>query len=427
MKKLLFILFIPFLLMGQTDSNSFLIGDPLPDAPKLAARGEHRVGVKTIQVVNPDQIDILNSSKENTELYDRPLTLEVWYPASLDQKETEEVIYDQVMGNFSDPKRPLIPFKFKGRASRDATSDSSEGPYPLIIVSHGYTGSRLLFTYLTENLASKGYVVVSIDHTDSTFQDANAFNSTLLNRSLDDLFVLNEITRLSKDSSSFLNGLVDTEQAGLIGYSMGGYGAVNVAGGGYSEQAVNFFASSSKGNDALRKRKMGNPDFINSFDNRFKAIVAMAPWGMGYGVWDAEGLKGIKIPTLFVAGSEDDISGYEQGVKAIYEGAVNCERYLLTYINARHNIAPNPPTSEVMAPGLHIDEYLRYADSVWDQRRINNVNQHFITAFLGLKLKNKKDYLPYLDAKGFAEQEPWEGFLPRTSVGLEFRMDKPSE
>ena len=69
--------------MGQTDSNSFLIGDPLPDAPKLAARGEHRVGVKTIQVVNPDQIDILNSSKENTELYDRPLTLEVWYPASL--------------------------------------------------------------------------------------------------------------------------------------------------------------------------------------------------------------------------------------------------------------------------------------------------------------------------------------------------------
>ena len=172
---------------------------------------------------------------------------------------------------------------------------------------------------------------------------------------------------------------------------------------------------------------MGNPDFINSFDNRFKAIVAMAPWGMGYGVWDIEGLKGIKIPTLFIAGSEDDISGYEQGVKAIYEGAVNCERYLLTYINARHNIAPNPPTQEVMAPGLHIDEYLRYADSVWDQRRINNVNQHFITAFLGLKLKNKKDYLPYLDAKGFAEQEPWEGFLPRTSVGLEFRMDKPSE
>ena len=147
------------------------------------------------------------------------------------------------MGNFSDPNRPLIPFKFKGRARRDAVSNSSEGPYPLIIVSHGYTGSRLLFTYLTENLASKGYVVVSIDHTDSTFLDANNFNSTLLNRSLDDLFVLNEMARLSSDSSSFLKGLVNTDKAGLIGYSMGGYGAVNVAGGGYSEQAVKFFCS----------------------------------------------------------------------------------------------------------------------------------------------------------------------------------------
>jgi hypothetical protein len=109
------------------------------------------------------------------------------------------------------------------------------------------------------------------------------------------------------------------------------------------------------------------------------------------------------------------------GVKAIYDGAVNCERYLLTYLNARHNIAPNPPTSDVMQEGLHIDEYLRYADSVWDQRRINNINQHFITAFLGVKLKNKVDFLPYLDANALEKQEPWEGFLPRTSIGLEFK------
>ena len=94
------------------------------------------------------------------------------------------------MGNFSDPKIPLIPFKFKGRASRDVTPNQSNGPYPLIIVSHGYTGSRLMFTYLTENLASKGYVVVSIDHTDSTFQDAKDFSSTLLNRSIDDLSLI---------------------------------------------------------------------------------------------------------------------------------------------------------------------------------------------------------------------------------------------
>jgi len=45
---------------------------------------------------------------------------------------------------------------------------------------------------------------------------------------------------------------------------------------------------------------------------------------------------------------------------------------------------------------------------------------------LGLKLKNNLDFLPYLDAKGFEKQNPWEGFLPRTSVGLEFRSDSPA-
>lgn len=421
MKKLIILLLFPLLGISQAISNEFYIGDPLPDAPLLSKRGKHKVGVKTLKLVNENQLDILISNKDENVLYDRPLTLEIWYPASLKSEEKEEVLYDQVMGNFSDSNRPLIPFQFKGRAKRDANPDSSIGASPLVVFSHGYTGSRFLFTYLTENLASKGYIVVAIDHTDSTFQDANAFNSTLLNRSLDVLFVIDEVAKLNEDPSFFLKGLVDANNAALIGYSMGGYGAVNIAGGGYSEKAVQFFAAASKGNNALEKRMMGNKAFHDSFDNRFKAVVAMAPWGMEYNVWDAEGLKGIKIPTLFVAGSKDDISGYEKGVKAIYDGAVNCERYLLTYLNARHNIAPNPPTSDVMQEGLHIDEYLRYADSVWDQRRINNINQHFITAFLGVKLKNKADFLPYLDANALEKQEPWEGFLPRTSIGLEFK------
>jgi predicted dienelactone hydrolase len=54
-----------------------------------------------------------------------------------------------------------------------------------VVVSHGYPGSRYLLAYLCENLASKGYVVVSIDHTDSTYRDVASFVSTVVNRSLD--------------------------------------------------------------------------------------------------------------------------------------------------------------------------------------------------------------------------------------------------
>ena len=101
MNKSLFYLFIlPLISYSQTFSNSFYIGDPLPDAPVLAARGKHKVGVKTLQVKNPEQIDVLNSNKDETVLYDRPLTLEIWYPSALQTDEVEEVIYEKAWDDF---------------------------------------------------------------------------------------------------------------------------------------------------------------------------------------------------------------------------------------------------------------------------------------------------------------------------------------
>ena len=404
---------------SQSPAKPFVYGDLLPDAPALAARGEYAVGVQTLDLINKNQLDILNYGKGPDSLYNRPLKVEVWYPAEATSGSGELISYDEVMGQNGSPTRPIIPFTFLGRATRNAKPAFSDESYPLVIVSHGYTGSRYLMTYLTENLASKGYVVVAIDHTEATFRDAAGFQSTLLNRSLDDLFVLNEIARLGKQDDSFLNGLVDSENTALIGYSMGGYGAINVAGAGYSPQAAQLFGTVAGGSKALLKRTMGNPEFEASIDPRIKVIVAFAPWGMQRGVWNAEGLAGIKIPSLFVAGSLDDISGYENGTKAIYEGAVNSERYLLTYIDARHNTAPNPAPAESLDSARSIDEYLRYADSVWDSRRINNVNQHFVTAFLGFYLKGNQDYKAYLLVKENTEKNEWPGFKPRTTVGLE--------
>lgn len=413
--------------LSQDGEKTFVYGDLLPDAPELAARGEFSVGVQTLNLVNEDQIDVLNYSKDADSLYDRSLTIEIWYPAETVSDSSTLIQYEEVMGNANNPERPIIPFTFLGRASRNARPVVNGAPYPLIIVSHGYTGSRYLMTYLTENLASKGYVVVSIDHTESTFRDAAGFNSTLLNRSLDVLFVLNEITRLEQEANSFLNGLVNPDLTALIGYSMGGYGVINVAGAGYSPQAAGFFSSMSGGSKALQKRTVGNAEFEASIDPRIKAVIAFAPWGMTRNVWNVEGLAGIKIPAFFIAGSMDDISGYEKGTKAIFEGAVNSDRYLLTYVNARHNVAPNPPPAEAFEPGLHIDEYLRYADSVWDMRRINNINQHFVTAFLGMHLKDKDSYASYLDISENEEGKEWPGFKTRTTVGLELEHREGEE
>jgi predicted dienelactone hydrolase len=398
---------------------SFFVGDALPDAPELAARGTYKVGVQTLDFVNKGQIDVLKAKGGVEPLYDRHLKVEIWYPAIIPEGVKEVVTYDEVLGISSDPKRPLIPFTYIGRALRGATPQYSEGAFPLIVVSHGYVGSRLLLSYLTENLASKGYVVVAIDHTESTFRDAAGFPSTLLNRPKDVLFVMNQMAELGKtESKSFLAGLVDANNTGLVGYSMGGYGVLNASGAGYSGKLDTFFSTISGGSKAIKVRTTNHPDFIASQDMRIKAVVAFAPWGMQRGVWDAEGLKGLKVPTFFIAGSQDDISGYEDGIKAIYNGAVNADRYLLTYMNARHNIAPNPPPVESLKPGLHFDEYYRYAEPAWNERRINNINQHFVTAFMGIHLK-KKEYGKYLDLKANSNQQLWTGFKPRSSVGLE--------
>lgn len=411
-------------LKAQVNQDSFVFGDALPDAPELAPRGEYKVGVRTLELVHKNQIDILKSKAGVEAMYDRPLKVEVWYPAELASDAKELVTYDQVLGASNDPKRPLIPFQFLGRATRDAKPKTNSGAFPLIVVSHGYLGSRLLMTYLTENLASKGYVVVAIDHTESTYRDAAPFPSTLLNRAKDILFTLNEIATLSANNSgSFLAGLADANNTALIGYSMGGYGVLNAAGAGYSQQAATFFATMTGGSKSIEVRTTNNPEFKASQDTRIKAVVAFAPWGMQRGVWDAEGLKGLTIPTFFVAGSQDDVSGYEDGIKAIYKGAINTNRYLLTYQNARHNVAPNPPPVEAFKAG-NFREYAHYSEPAWNEKHINNINQHFVTAFLGIHLK-QQDFGKFLSVQPNSNEKNWTGFPPRSSVGLELLHELP--
>lgn len=412
-------------LIAQPTSDGFINGDLLPNAPELAARGSHGVGVRTMKLVHTGQLDVLHGSAGKHPLYDRSLTVDIWYPAQLVDNKQPTVTYESTLGRSNDPKRPLVPFTFLGRAARDARPDPSGGVYPLVIVSHGYPGSRLLLTYLTENLASKGYVVVAIDHAESTYSDLAGFPSTLLNRALDDVFVLNEMARLAgKSSTSFLKGLVNPDNTAIIGYSMGGYGALNVAGAGYSSQALKLFEQLTGGSTALEPRTQASPTYKASLDPRIKAVIAFAPWGMERGVWDATGLANLTLPTLFVAGSKDDVSGYEKGIKAIYEGAVNADRYLLTYANARHNVAPNPPPLATMLPGAPVEDYMHYAEPAWNEHRINNINQHFVTAFLGIHLKGI-DYKKYLDLPPPDNAEGWPGFKARMAVGLEMRHAKP--
>ena len=348
------------------------------------------------------------------------MTLEVWYPAIRPGNKPEVTTYQDVLGSGPDnPDRPLIPFEFAGRALRNAKPNFAEGAYPLIIVSHGYPGSRVLLTYLTENLASKGYVVVAIDHTDSTHADANNFSITLLNRTLDINFVLKYM------AESFLASGINADKTAIIGYSMGGYGALIAAGAGVSESGWVYWGG-VPGN-YMEMFRAGNPDYKALLDPRIKAIVPFAPWGGHIGTWDFAGLEGLKIPSLFIVGNQDRTADYG-GVEILFENAVNSNRYMLVYQNGIHEVAVNPPPPIAEA---HFREYIHYQEPAWDNRRCNNINQHFITAFLGIHLKGMDEYQSYLDLIPISnDAEPftpeyWKGFKEWTAVGLELHHIEP--
>ena len=391
-----------------------------PMAPELAAYGTLDIGVRTIQVTDRNRPDVLNTKPGGaTSRYDRTLTLEVWYPAQLAPGQKPGGDYRVIT------RDPAVMATLHGRAVRDAVPLPAATAYPLVIISHGYPGNRFLMSHLAENLASKGYVTVSIDHKDSTYDDQKAFASTLYNRPFDQLFVLNEVGRLARNGSgSFLSGLVDTSRSGIVGYSMGGYGVVNVVGGGYSE-AVEA-QNGAPPNRLLADRGAANPEYQKSIDPRIRAAIAIAPWGMAGGFWDAAALKGIRTPIMFVAGSVDDVAGYEKGTRAIYQGAVNTDRYLLTFINANHNAAapiPAPAETYAYSETLKSFPFTHYADAVWDTARMNNIVDHFATAFFDLNVKGDQTKQAFLE---LAAGTPWKGFKPRTAVGLTFEHAGPN-
>ena len=69
---------------------------PVVDAPEFAARGAYSVGVRTIELKNPNQVDILNFDKNTGKAptYERPLKIEVWYPATIPAGVQERTVYE---------------------------------------------------------------------------------------------------------------------------------------------------------------------------------------------------------------------------------------------------------------------------------------------------------------------------------------------
>lgn len=401
-----------------------------PDAPELAAYGDHKIGVTTMTFTNPYQIDVVNTGAEgDVARYDRALTVEIWYPASADTTPggtLTALVRDGV-----------TEAVLSGQAARDAIPDTTQ-TFPLVIISHGYPGNRFLMSPFGENLASKGYVVASIDHPDSTYDDQTAFGSTLVNRPWDQRFVIDQMGGLDGD----LGQIIQSDNVAIIGYSMGGYGALINAGAGVTKASTEYEWGAPQG--LLERNMMGTESHAGLEDERVKAFVAFGPWGNNTGFWDADGWAGIAKPLLLIAGSVDDVSMYD-AIRGIFDDTKNTTRHLLTFENANHN-AGAPMPAPVESYGLPASDgwfpFGHYSDAVWDTVKMNNVSQHFISGYLDLHLKGDTDKADYFDLVPVGNEAVWEiddagthtenhnywkGFRPRSAFGLKFETKSAGE
>ena len=400
---------VAYRLLRRVTARHDYPGAPRPDAPNGGSWGAHVVGVRTVTVdMGPGHLDVgelIDSDPgpsvraEDLPTKPRQLRCEVWYPSSL--AKATLCAYHTVLGsNLHKKARPLRPGVLHGRATRDAPVLTPFGQrFPIVVVSHGMVEHRYTLVGLVECLASRGYVVVACEHPDSTNQDIGKYLGAYAfwHHPLDLRFLLSSLQALDDGAGigeaaasspfGFLGGCADAQNVGLIGHSMGGYGALCVVGMQPSLQAA-MAAPAQIGSQGERKwREEWNPTLEATAPAKgvlrappptcVRCVVPVAPYGMEAGAFSAETLGSVRVPALFVAGDQDRTSYYLRGVRKLWALATGAERWLLTYRGAGHNdVYPfHPPTDEQRA---NAGDFLAFSSRCWDTRRVCNLNQHLI-------------------------------------------------
>ena len=207
-----------------------------------APTGPHSVGTRVVELVDAAREDpyLADGSK-------RRLLLRFWYPASVGNGCKSAPYSDaKVWSYFSELLGVRLPSVQTNSCLQARVLD---GAYPVVIFSHGFTGTFTDYSFLFEDLASRGYIVASVDHTyEATavaFPDGHMVKSVLgshLDRNMrtdeqtlsaaetvrlgDIQFVMDELPRLDSDRRSPFAGHLDTASIAIAGHSLGGLTAL---------------------------------------------------------------------------------------------------------------------------------------------------------------------------------------------------------
>ncbi len=186
---------------------------PAPFAYDPFVRGPFPVGVRTIEALDRAR--------------DRLFPCEIWHPAAAQHagQDTTLDTQDAFAVPFTDTRRRQM-------AVRDALVEA--GTHPLILFSHSSGGDRRQSTFLCTHLASHGYVVAALDHSErvtaalarkdgETDQQREARWAAMIQSRVPDIrFLLDHL----RGAASHDDIQLDPARIGIVGHSFGGWTAL---------------------------------------------------------------------------------------------------------------------------------------------------------------------------------------------------------
>lgn len=258
--------------------------------------------------VGMQQYHWIDTTRQETRAHDpahpyRELMVNVWYPA---QVGNQVASYAPALLDFTRKKSKTITEKInsllKGEYrptyayySLAAPVAQSEKPFPVIILSPGFSAPAEYYTAYCTELASHGYVVCSINHTyDTQFVDfpdgrrvlMSSFLETMsvadrlvfLNNNIeiwiaDTQFVLEQIKNKLQTKSDQFYGKLDIAHVGIFGHSFGGSTATQCC-----RQDVRFLAGCNIDGPLLGlefSKPFGKPFmFLQTIENTYKEMCS---------------------------------------------------------------------------------------------------------------------------------------------------------
>jgi pimeloyl-ACP methyl ester carboxylesterase len=204
--------------------------------------GQDIIGTRVIHLTDERRVDEHDGSRK------RELMIQIWYPAAPSRnayapyRRREETTllssYQSVLPTHSRWNAPVL----------------TNGIFPVLLFNPAWNGRRTQNTYLVEDLASHGYVVVGIDHPYNSepvaLPDGRVIHAVpapdmdftknsletiriaaakeLAKQAADTIFVLNQLQSMNVDSESPFYRHLDTNNVGAFGHSFGGAVAAQV-------------------------------------------------------------------------------------------------------------------------------------------------------------------------------------------------------